>query len=288
MIFTKADCHIHMALDGIDWKASLKPHKAEVDRKYVREILQSYKDAGIYYLRDGGDKYGVSEYAASVAEEYGINYLTPIFPIFRKGCYGSFIGEGFEYENDLYALIKEVKVRKGNFLKIMASGIADFDQYGKMLYEAPDRKTIKEMIHIGHEEGLKVMAHASGERSLEAAIEYGADSIEHGFYINNDCLIEMKERNIIWVPTLSTIGNLLDDGRYNKEVLNKLLLLQMDSVNKAAKMGVRIACGSDSGAYGVEQIKGCLSEIDYLTKAIGDNVDTIIREGNSGIFTNFV
>ena len=285
----KADCHIHMVLDGVsDFRDAMRRHREKPDYKFIRKTLEAYADAGIYYLRDGGDKYGACLAAREIAPEYGISYLTPYFPIYKNGCYGKFIGEGFEYENDFYRLVKEIKAKKANFLKIMVSGIVDFDKYGAFIYDGPDAKTIKEMVHVGHEEGLKVMAHASGERYLEAVIEAGADSVEHGFYINNDCLIEMSERGTIWVPTISTVGNLVDDDRYPREVTKRIFDEHMANVAKGAAMGVSIACGSDAGAYRVPHVEGAQDEMAFLKAAIGDNAEKIITEGNDGIFKNFV
>lgn len=278
-----------MVLDGVsDYRDAMGRHREKLDMKYIRKTLQAYADAGICNLRDGGDKYGAGLAAARIAEEYGINYMTPVFPICKAGCYGKFIGEAFEYENDFYRLVKEVKAKKGNFLKIMVSGIVDFDQYGKMIYQGPDAKTIKEMIHVGHDQGLSVMAHASEERYVEAAIEYGADSIEHGFYLNNDCLIEMAERGTIWVPTVSTVGNLLADSRYPKAVTERIFEEHMAKIGKAAEMGVKIACGSDAGAYNVPHVQGGQDEYLYLCKAIGEDAEAIISAGNTAIFKKFV
>lgn len=277
-----------MVLDGVsDYREAIGRHRESPDYKFIRATLKAYADAGIYYLRDGGDKYGAGLLAAELAPEYGINYLTPYFPICKAGCYGKFIGECFEYENDYYRLVKEVKSKKADFLKIMVSGILDFGSFGAFIHEGPDARTIKEMVHIGHEEGLKVMAHASGERYLEAAIEAGADSIEHGYYINNDCLIEMSERGTVWVPTISTAGNLLGDERYPQEEVKKIFELHMGNVAKGAEMGVTIACGSDAGAYRVPHVKGAQDEFLYLCKAIGERAPEVIGEGNSRIFKEF-
>ncbi|MBO4819633.1 MAG: hypothetical protein J5528_05775, partial [Firmicutes bacterium] len=62
----------------------------------------------------------------------------------------------------------------------------------------------------------------------------------------------------------------------------------MANVAKGAKMGVRIACGSDAGAYRVPHVKGACDEMEYLKAAIGENALEIVTEGNDGIFKNFV
>ena len=119
------DCHIHMALDGSDWKAALARHKTAPDEAFIRATLKNYQALGFDFLRDGGDRWGAGEFAAKIAGEYGICYRTPCFPIYKRGHYGSFIGRGYETLDEFRALVREVKERSGHFIKIMISGLMD-------------------------------------------------------------------------------------------------------------------------------------------------------------------
>ena len=89
------DCHIHMALDGSDWKAALARHKTAPDEAFIRATLKNYQTLGFDFLRDGGDRWGAGEFAAKIAGEYGICYRTPRFPIYKRAHYGSFLGRGY-------------------------------------------------------------------------------------------------------------------------------------------------------------------------------------------------
>ena len=42
----------------------------------------------------------------------------------------------------------------------------------------------------------------------------GADSVEHGAYLDNQALDAMRQAGAVWVPTLSTVGNLRGRGRF--------------------------------------------------------------------------
>ena len=53
------DCHIHMILDGVYYRAAIDAQKEQVDEALVRARLAAYRDAGIRFLRDGGDAWGV-------------------------------------------------------------------------------------------------------------------------------------------------------------------------------------------------------------------------------------
>ena len=48
-----ADCHIHMVLDGVDWKASIA---RGIRENYIAGVLSDYQKKGYKYLRDGGDR----------------------------------------------------------------------------------------------------------------------------------------------------------------------------------------------------------------------------------------
>ena len=77
------DCHIHMVLDGVNWRESIARHKAAPQEALIRKTLAQYQALGYTYLRDGGDRWGAGALAAKLAPEYGIRYRTPCFPIYK-------------------------------------------------------------------------------------------------------------------------------------------------------------------------------------------------------------
>lgn len=279
------DCHIHMALDGGYWKDALARHKEAPDEAFIRKTLETYKRLGFTYLRDGGDRWDAGKRASELAPEYGLCYRTPLFPIYRKGHYGSFIGRGFETLDDFRALISEVKARGGHFIKIMISGLMDFDRFGVLTEDGLPPETIRELIHIAHEEGFAVMAHANGARTVETAAQAGVDSVEHGAYLDADALHAMRENGTVWVPTLSTIGNLRGTGRFDETAVAAILESAMENVSVFASMGGLIAPGTDAGAWAVPH--GSLSEYALLGQALGENAESILSRGAAEIQKKF-
>ena len=281
------DCHIHMILDGIYYRAAIDAQKERVDEALVRARLVAYRDAGIRFLRDGGDAWGVGSFAARIAGEYGIDYRTPAFPIHRKGRYGGFIGKGYDTLEEYATLVGLARKQGADFIKIMISGLMDFDCYGRITSEPLDPEEIRELIRIAHEEGFAVMAHANGADTVKAAVEAGVDSIEHGAYLDGEAVRMLAQSDAIWVPTLVTIGNLIGEGRYPDAVLEPLLRLQMDNVAECARLGGKIALGSDAGAYRVFHAQGALDEYDYLKRAIGAETDQVLKYGENMIQNRF-
>lgn len=261
----RADCHIHAVLDGVYWRSAIARHAAGVDRDWVREMLKTYQSAGYTYLRDGGDKWGVGAYARKIAPEYGITYRTPLAPLCRAGSYGGFIGGSYEDLKEYAAKVVCHRKNGADFIKIMISGLMDFDRYGVLTQEGLPPEEIRELIHIAREEGLSVMAHANGARTVEAAADAGVDSVEHGAYLDGDALCAIREKGTVWVPTLSTVGNLRGKGRFSETAVENILESAMENVAAFAQMGGLLAPGTDAGAWAVPH--GCATEEDYLAAA---------------------
>ena len=281
------DCHIHMVLSGADWRAAIARHKNGVHESAVRETLAQYQALGYTYLRDGGDRWGVCNLAAKLAPEYGIRYRTPGFPIYKTGHYGSFIGRGFSTPAEYRALVHEAKAAGAHFIKIMISGLMDFDHYGVLTDEPLASREIADMIACAHDEGFSVMAHANGDSAVRAALAAGVDSIEHGAYLSPETRSQLAESRAVWVPTLVTIGNLIGDGRFPDAALRPLLAFQQQAVRDAAAQGAMIACGSDAGAYRVLHAQGGLDEQSLLRRTLGPTADQLLARGNTEIQNRF-
>ncbi len=258
----RADCHIHMVLDGVDWRAAIGRHLPQPDEQWVRRTLSAYRDLGYTYLRDGGDRWGVGALARRLAPEYGITYRTPMAPLCLAGCYGSFIGTAYSTLGDYAQLVRQQRSEGADFVKIMISGLMDFDRFGVLTQEGLEPELVRQLVHIAHEEGMAVMAHANGARTVEAAAAAGVDSVEHGAYLDADALAAMAQMGTVWVPTLSTVANLRGTDRYSREAVMRIYESALEAL--AGYDGL-IAPGSDAGAWAV--MHGCQTEHELLFAA---------------------
>ena len=283
----KADCHIHMVLDGEHWKSAIDGHRDQPDTDLIRRRLAAYRDAGFTYLRDGGDRWGVGKAARDLAPEYGITYRTPLAPLCRAGHYGSFIGQTYMDQKDYTKMVVETGRKGGDFIKIMISGLMDFDHCGRLTEEGLDPADIHQLIHIAHEEGFAVMAHANGARTVEAAALAGVDSVEHGAYLDNDALQAMKENGVVWVPTVSTVANLRGKGRFREEAVQGILESTSQNILAFADMGGLLAPGSDAGAWAVPHCQGSLDEYGHFEHILGVRAERILVRGIRMIMEKF-
>lgn len=271
------DCHVHMVLDGTDWRTAIERHSQGPNHPWIRRTLEAYRQRGFTYLRDGGDRWGVGAAARALAPEYGIVYRTPLAPLCQRGHYGGFIGRVYETEREYAALVKETKQQGGDFIKIMISGLMDFNRFSVLTEPGLPAGAIAERIHIAHEEGMAVMAHANGARTVEAAARAGVDSIEHGAYLDGEALAAMAEAGTVWVPTLSAIGNLRGRGRFSENDVQRILDSALENVAAFASLGGLIAPGTDAGAWAVPH--GSLTEYPLLERAIGSDTQEILAKG---------
>ena len=281
----RADCHMHTILDGVEWRSAIARHNPVPDKAWIRNMLQTYQKLGFTYLRDGGDRWGASAASRELAPEYGITYRTPLAPLCKAGHYGTFIGEKYENFKEYAALVRAQRENGADFIKIMISGLMDFDRFGVLTEPGFPAAEIKELIHIAHEEGFSVMAHCNGADTALAAAEAQVDSIEHGAYLNEEALHAMKEGGCIWCPTLSAIGNLRGKGRFDEGAVCAILESAMENVSVFARMGGFLAPGTDAGAWAVPQ--GSLTEFQLLQEAIGKTADAVMERGTQEVIKRF-
>ena len=281
----KQDCHMHMVLDGVYWKDAMARHAGGADEAFVRRTLKTYQDAGFTYLRDCGDRLGAGRLARELAGSYGIEYRTPLSPLSKKGHYGAFIGEKYADFAEYRELVRKHRENGADFIKIMISGLMDFDRCGVLTEAGYEAGEIRELIHIAHEEGFAVMAHANGARTVQAAAEAGVDSVEHGAYLDTEALAAMAAGGVVWVPTLSAIGNLQGKGRFEEDAVKRILDSSLANVAAYGEMGGLVACGSDAGAWAVTH--GCDTEMHWLQQALGQEAEAVTDRGNRAVLEKF-
>lgn len=264
------ECHAHIIMDGVNYRHAIDLHRNGPDDNVIREHLKIYQDRGITFVRDGGDALGVSARAKELAPEYGIDYRTPVFAIHKEGHYGSIVGKNFSTMPEFHKRVLEAKEQSADFIKIMTTGLLDFNAHGAITGTPLDATEVKEMVHIAHEEGMAVMSHTNGTYGVQAAVEAGVDSLEHGNYMNEESLTMLSESHTVWVPTLVTVRNLLGDGRYADETLKPIIETAEENVRKAFRLGVKVAPGSDAGAYRVLHGQGIQDEMQAFVQILGN------------------
>ena len=281
------ECHAHIFMNGTDYHAAVQAHCAGADEKLVRRTFEEYRKRQVTFIREGGDHYGVSLLAKRMAPEYGITYLSPVTAIFRVGHYGRVVGEPYSDMREFAALVKRNAEKGADFVKIMTTGIMDFRTPDGVTGERLPADEIREMVHIAHEEGFRVMSHTNGAQAVIEAAEAGVDSIEHGNFQNEESLQCLRDCGTIYVPTVVTVRNLLCDDRFEHEVIRAIWEGIEKNIRYAHAAGVCMALGSDAGAYRVLHGQGILDEQrafrDILPEVPEAELDRKLQHGEEQI-----
>ena len=95
---------------------------------------------------------------------------------------------------------------------------------------------------------IPVAAHAYGGQGATNAILGGVRSIEHGFFLTTEQLKAMAERGTFWSPTMSVY--LPDtEAERNDPLRKEIVESHKRTFQKAMKLGVKIAFGTDVGSF---------------------------------------
>lgn len=280
MFLLIVDSHIHIFHNTLFTKREWNNSTIDFKINCLDRILKTYKKNGVLALRDGGDGIFASCLARKVAREEGIIYRSPIFAISKKDHYGLFLGRSVCGIDDFKNEFNTLKENKLDHLKIILTGIVNFNRFGDVGDIAFTYDELEYMVKSAREYGVPIMVHANGSEGVSIAIKAGVDTIEHGFLISNKELCGMAEKEIIWVPTLSPLGNILDakDPNFKNQldIIEKVYVIQVKNIIKAYEIGVKIALGSDAGSYGVTHGTGIFDEIRHF-QHIGFDKNTVLK-----------
>ncbi|MEX2245141.1 MAG: amidohydrolase family protein [Dehalococcoidia bacterium] len=150
--------------------------------------------------------------------------------------------------------VRELLRAGADFIKLMSTGgvMSPADEPSHTQFTPEE---IAVMVYEARAAGKTCMAHAQGTQGIKNAVLAGVESIEHGIWLDDEVMAEMKRRDTFLVPTLvapiwvlrhseRAPGSVLPQSvRKTKEVMAD----HQDSFSRAVRAGLRIAMGTDSG-----------------------------------------
>jgi imidazolonepropionase-like amidohydrolase len=98
--------------------------------------------------------------------------------------------------------------------------------------------------------GIKVMAHAQGSEGIKNAVRAGIHSIEHGIYLDDECIELMLQHGTYLVPTLLApvaVTEIPNMPEWGVKKAYEVIEIHRDSITRAHQAGVKIAMGTDAG-----------------------------------------
>lgn len=143
------------------------------------------------------------------------------------------------------------QLREGaDLLKIMTTGgvMSGKDKPTACHYSMEE---IQAFVEEARNWGVKTATHAQGTQGIKNALIAGIDSIEHGIYLDDECIEMMIKQGTYLVPTLAIIDAIVSKGQklgVSKGSVSKAQAVQdihLENFIKAYKAGVKCGLGTD-------------------------------------------
>ncbi|MFD4479317.1 amidohydrolase family protein [Streptomyces sp. NPDC058471] len=123
------------------------------------------------------------------------------------------------------------------------------------LAQVYDREQLSAVVAAARRGGKGVLCHSYSEKGCDDAVMAGIRSLEHGAFVGERTLHEMRRRGTCFTPTLTAIAGLVDSsdpvlaerGRQYLPVLKRAVLA-------AHELGVPLAAGTDSSGGKIKPI----------------------------------
>jgi len=169
------------------------------------------------------------------------------------------------------------QLRKGaSVIKICASG-GVMSKVDHPMHQQFSDEELKAICDEAHRAKVNVAAHCHGKAGILAALRAGVDTIEHGSYVDDECIDLMLERGAMLVPTrwiFESLKRVIGDRRVgdpppaglDQWQADKLVSIYHDhrtNVAAAIKRGVKVAVGCDVFVADGMGFNG--RELEYLT-----------------------
>lgn len=274
------NCHVHILYPiGFDSKKEFSLiEKIFYAQKHCKEYLQS----GVTFIRVVGTEKNYDLQIKEAIENHvieGPHMYCAGKMICMTGGHGW--QEGIEADGK-DACLKAVRtqLKAGvDLIKMMATGgvMTKGVEPGNAQFNIDEMKI---MVEEAHKAGRKTATHAQGLQGIKNALYAGVDSIEHGCFLDDECLELMKQQNTFLVPTLCAPQCIIDKGVENgvaKYAVDKTLKVKdahVESVKKAYDKGIQIALGTDAGTP-FNYHSNTAYEMELLSKLNIPNMDIL-------------
>ncbi len=275
------EAHAHMFLEGGEENPErradyLKQTDAELTARAVPR-LRRLLELGVIAVRDSGDKNGTGlalQARYRTAEREPMPYVDSPGPaIHHQGRYGSFMGRPMEEYPSVEACV-DGRIAEGAFrIKLLATGIINFEKGAVLAKPQMPAEELARFTAAARARGRQTFAHCSGNDGVTNCIAARVDTIEHGFFVNDTQLAQMRDADVGWVPTFAPVQFQVDKAeqlgwsQLIRDNLQRILDGHAASLRKAAALGVRIIAGSDAGSHGVPHGWGLIHELRWMERA---------------------
>jgi imidazolonepropionase-like amidohydrolase len=243
------DVHAHLALASPAGDSATPTDRVEASAR-------AHLDAGVLAIREPG------------GPDYSSKEIGPARGLPRTITAGRFLAPPGRYFPGLAREVSDDQLPDAVVEELAAGGGA----WAKLIGDTPlgaDRLTrtysddaLAEAARRVHAAGGRLAIHCSIPEVIQAAIECGIDSLEHGSFLQSDQVAAAAAGDVTWVPTLSIedgIRAMVRELGFNRTAVSQVedgLGRQPEVLREAAAAGVRILAGTDAGMGPHGMIRG--------------------------------
>ncbi len=250
------DCHVHFSLGAGPSEEQDVRDPIEIVAMRAARFVEQTLDAGFTTVRDIASREALNIHLRDAVERgiiRGPRILACGLHLCITGGHGWEFGRECDGADGTRAAVREQVKRGADVIKFMASG-------GVMTPGGPPKAPQFSLEELGagveeaHKAGRRAAAHAHAADAIRNAVMAGIDSIEHGTFITDDLIEEMRRRGTFLVPTFAAIDQLVrhaEDGGMPGYVVERALeaaAAHRDAMQRCIRAGVRIAMGTDAGS----------------------------------------
>ena len=275
------DAHTHLFLEG----GELDPAKRSEYLKLTADEFHARAEArlarlvaiGVTAVREAGDKHGVGlklQARCRSSDAGMMPYVdAPGAAINHQGRYGSFMARPMEEQGTPEGAVRDRVAAGAHRIKLLGTGIINFEKGAVTAKPQMTAEELGSFVAASKARGKQTMVHCSGSDGVANCLDAKVDSIEHGFFVEDEQLARMRDLDTAWVPTFAPVqfqvdaADALGWSDLVRSNLQRLLDGHARSLRRAGEMGVRVIAGSDSGSHGVPHGWGFLKELELMERA---------------------
>ncbi|MEN6328787.1 MAG: amidohydrolase family protein [Methanobacteriaceae archaeon] len=260
------DCHVHIMFNGFRIEDPLFTPLSFYFYQ-AGESLRRTLEAGVTTVRDAG----LADYGVKMAVDEDIisgpRLLISVMPLsITGGHFDLWMKSGIEAKTSYRGLpesvcdgtdevrkrIREVLRAGADVVKVMVTGgVISANDRPEHPQFSPDELAV--MVEEASYRGVNLMAHAHGAAGIKNALKAGIKSIEHGTFLDEECLDLLLEKDAWLIPTLLVNKHnqeMAETGKlpeYSQEDSRNVAKLLENNMKIAYNAGVKMAMGTDSG-----------------------------------------
>jgi len=265
------DCHVHGTYRARD----MRQHLLNTPTYNVLRSIGIFRETlacGITTARDMGGADAGFRAAIDQGLIDGPRLLISLGMISQTGGHGDYwvpadmriqkrawlpntVADGVE---EIRRVVRELLMRGADFIKICATGgiTSITDSWDEPQFTLDEIRTAVEEAAA---KKRRVAVHAEGIDGIRNAVQAGIHSLEHGWFLDEECADKMIEMDTWWVPTLALVplsvqkrgddkswaGHQMGQEDVKDKQIYSLMQNQIPIWKEAIRRGVKVAMGTD-------------------------------------------